>query len=140
MAKIISNPARVWAYVRNYIPVPVVAGMKGLGLERDGELIAGVLYEGYNGVNVWMHVATTPGKKWTMEFLRYCFYYPFVELGCKRVSGYVEDSNEAAKRFDEHLGFTREAVLRGAAADGGDVILYVMRREDCRYLSEADHG
>lgn len=140
MAKIISNPARVWAYVRRYVPVPVVAGMKGLGLERDGELIAGVLYEGYNGVNVWMHVATTPGKKWTMEFLRYCFYYPFVELGCKRVSGYVEDSNEAAKRFDEHLGFTREAVLRGAAADGGDVILYVMRREDCRYLQETDHG
>lgn len=140
MAKIISNPARVWAYVRNYTPVPVVSGMKGLGLERDGELIAGVLYEGYNGVNVWMHVAITPGKKLTMEFIRYCFYYPFVELGCKRVSGYVEDSNEAAKRFDEHLGFTREAVLRGAAADGGDVILYVMRREDCRYLSETDHG
>lgn len=141
MAKIISDPARVWAYVRNYIPVPVVAGMKGLGLERDGELIAGVLYEGYNGVNVWMHVAAAPGRRWlNREYLRYCFYYPFVELGCKRVSGYVEDSNEAAKRFDEHLGFTREAVLRGAAADGGDVILYVMRKEDCRYLSETDHG
>lgn len=141
MAKIISDPARVWAFVRNYIPVPVVAGMKGLGLERDGELIAGVLYEGYNGVNVWMHVAAVSGRRWlNREYLRYCFYYPFVELGCKRVSGYVEDSNEAAKRFDEHLGFTREAVLRGAAADGGDVILYVMRKEDCRYLSETDHG
>lgn len=140
MAKIISNPARVWAYVREQVPVPIVAGMKGLGLERDGELTAGVLYEGYNGVNVWMHVGITPGKKLTMEFIRYCFYYPFVELGCKRVSGYVEDSNEAAKRFDEHLGFTREAVLRGAAADGGDVILYVMRKEDCRYLSETDRG
>ena len=141
MAKIISDPARVWAFVRNYIPVPVVAGMKGLGLERDGELVAGVLYEGYNGVNVWMHVAAVSGRRWlNREYLRYCFYYPFVELGCKRVSGYVEDSNEAAKRFDEHLGFTREAVLRGAAADGGDVILYVMRKEDCRYLSETDHG
>jgi RimJ/RimL family protein N-acetyltransferase len=138
--RIISDPARVWAYVHEQVPVPVVAGMKGLGLERDGELIAGVLYEGYNRVNVWMHVATTPGKKWTMEFLRYCFYYPFVELGCKRVSGSVESSNLAAIRFDEHLGFEREAVLRGAASDGGDVILYVMWRDKCRYLPEQYHG
>ena len=112
--RIISDPARVWAYVHEQVPVPVVAGMKGLGLERDGELIAGVLYEGYNRVNVWMHVAAAPGRQWlNKEYLRYCFYYPFVELGCKRVSGYVEDSNEAAKRFDEHLGFTREAVCAG---------------------------
>lgn len=133
---IVSNPARVWEYVHRQVPVPIVAGMKGLGLERDGELIAGVLYEGYNRINVWMHVAATPGKRWSMEFLRYCFYYPFVELGCKRVSGYVEASNLAARRFDEHLGFEREAVLRGAASDGGDVILYVMWRDKCRYLQE----
>jgi hypothetical protein len=132
--QIVSDPARVWAYCSQYIPIPVVSGMKGLGLERDGEMIAGVIYEGFNGTNVWMHVATTPGKKWTMEYLRYCFYYPFEELGCKRVSGYVEASNEAARRFDEHLGFQQEAVLKGAATDGGDVILYVMRREGCRYV------
>ena len=132
--RIISDPARVWAYVHQQVPVPVISGMKGLGLERDGELIAGVLYEGFNGVNCWMHVATTPGKKWTMEYLRYCFYYPFVEVGLQRVSGAVDASNELARRFDEHLGFRQEAVLHGAAADGGDVILYVMRREDCRYV------
>lgn len=132
--RIVSDPARVWEYCKRQIPIPVVSGMKGLGLERDGELIAGVVYEGFNGTNVWMHVATTPGKKWTMEYLRYCFYYPFMEMGCKRVSGYVEASNKAAQRFDEHLGFKREAVLKEAATDGGDVILYVMRREDCRYV------
>ncbi len=131
---IISDPVRVWQYVRKQLPVPGSSGMRGIGLERDGELIAGVLYEGWNGVNTWMHVATTPGKKWTAAYLRYCFYYPFVELGCKRVSGYVEASNAAARRFDEHLGFRPEAILKGAAADGGDVILYVMWREECRYV------
>jgi RimJ/RimL family protein N-acetyltransferase len=113
----------------------MVAGMKGLGLERDNELVAGVIYEGWNGVNLWMHVAAEPGKRWmTRDYLRYCFYYPFEELGCKRVSGYVEASNEVARRFDEHLGFQQEAVLKGAATDGGDVVLYVMRRENCRFL------
>lgn len=133
--RIISDPARVWAFVKQQVPVNVVSGMKGLGLERDGELIAGVLYEGYNGVNVWMHVAADQTKRWlNRDYLRYCFQYPFDELGCKRVSGYVEASNADARRFDEHLGFKQEAVLTGAASDGGDVILYVMRREDCRYV------
>jgi len=112
----------------------MVAGSKGLGLEKDGELVAGVVYEGYNGVNVWMHVAIAPGERLTREYIRYCFHYPFIELGCRRVSGYVEANNEAARRFDEHIGFEQEAVLKGAATDGGDVILYVMRREDCRYV------
>lgn len=109
--------------------------MQGLGLEREGDLIAGVLYEGYTGHNIWMHVAAEPGKRWlNKEFLRSCFIYPFVQLGCDRVSGWVEGSNEDAKRFDEHLGFKQEAVLRGAARDGGDVILYVMWRDECRFL------
>jgi RimJ/RimL family protein N-acetyltransferase len=132
---IVSDPARVFAFCKERMPVSLVAGMKGLGLERDGELVAGVLYEGYNHHNIWMHVAAEPGKKWlNREFLRYCFHYPFVELGCNRVSGYVEAQNADARRFDEHLGFQQEAVLQGAASDGGDVILYVMRRDDCRYL------
>lgn len=136
MAKrIVSDPGRVWAYVHQKAGVPASANMKGLGLEQDGELIAGVLYEGFTGHNIWMHVAAEPGARWmTREFLRYCFYYPFVECGVDRVSGWVEDSNEAAKRFDEHLGFREEARLKGAARDGGDVILYVMWRKDCRYV------
>lgn len=136
MSRIVSDPGAVWSFLNDHgVTVPVISGMKGLGLERDGELVAGVLYEGYTHHNIWMHVAGKPGSRWmTREYLRYCFHYPFVELGCRRVSGWVEASNEAARRFDEHLGFKEEARLKGAARDGGDVILYVMWREDCRYV------
>lgn len=137
VTRVISDPARVFAFCKKRMPLSLVAGMKGVGLEKDGELIAGVIYEGYNQHNVWMHVAAEPGGRWlNKEYLRYCFHYPFVELGCKRVSGYVEASNSDARRFDEHLGFKQEAVLQGAASNGGDVILYVMWREDCRYLEK----
>jgi RimJ/RimL family protein N-acetyltransferase len=133
--RIVSDPGRVWAFANEREPIPFVAGMKGLGLERDGELVAGVVYERFNGVNVWAHIAAEPGSKWgTREYLRYCFYYPFVEMGVQRITGYVEASNAQARRLDEHLGFRQEAVLEGAARDGGDVILYVMRRGDCRYV------
>lgn len=129
----------VWKLVHAHTGVPASSTMKGLGLERNGELVAGVLYENWNGVNVFMHVAIPPGARLTRRFVRYCFQYPFLELKCHRVSGWVEASNYAARRFDEHLGFRQEAVLTGAASDGGDVILYVMRRDECRYL-ETDDG
>lgn len=131
---ITADRARVLEFVRKHVPLSLVENMTALGLERDGELIAGVIYEGFNGHNIWMHCAI-PGRL-TREFIRACFHYPFVQLGCKRVSGYVEASNAKARRFDEHLGFKPEARLRGAASDGGDVILYAMTREGCRYVAQ----
>ena len=134
---IVSNPGRVWSYVSQKSPVPISAGMQGLGVERDGNLIAGVLYEGYTGHNIWMHVAADPGKFWlNKKFLRSCFLYPFVQLGCQRVSGWVESSNQGARKLDEHLGFKQEAVLHGAARDGGDVLVYVMWRDECRFIRD----
>jgi RimJ/RimL family protein N-acetyltransferase len=56
-------------------------------------------------------------------------------LGCARVTAPVEAKNLAARKFNEHIGFTQEAAMKGAASDGGDIILYVMRREDCRYVN-----
>lgn len=110
-------------------------GMTAIGLRRGGELVAGVIYEGFNGRNIWMHVAALPGARWmTRRYLRACFIYPFEVAKVARVSGQVDASNTVARRFDEHLGFREEARLRGAAQDGGDVILYVMRREDCRHV------
>lgn len=133
---IVSNPARVWEFLNQLgVMHSMVGGMKGLGLERDGELVAGVIYEGFNGRNVWMHVGSVPGRRWLVrEYLRYCFEYPFNEMGVDRVSGYVESSNADARKFDEHLGFREEARLAGAAKDGSDVILYVMWRDECRFL------
>lgn len=109
--------------------------MTAIGLRRGGELVAGVIYEGFNGRNMWAHVAAEPGRRWLVrEYLFACFAYPFIVCGVDRLSGYVNASNTEARRFDEHLGFKEEARLRGAAPDGGDVILYVMWRDECRYL------
>lgn len=133
--RLISNPARVYDFVSKYMPMAMVAGMKGIGLEKDGELIAGALYEGFNGQNVWAHLAGKPGKRWmNRQFLWYGFHYPFNEMGVKRISGYVNASNTEARRLNEHFGYQEEARLKGAAPDGGDVILYVMWRENCRFL------
>lgn len=135
--RIISDPWTALKFVRKHYAMPASEHMKGISLERDGKVIAAVIYEGWNGSNVWMHVAAEPGGKWlTKEFLNYVFHYPFHEVGVQRISGWVEADNAQARRFDEHLGFRQEAVLKGAGNKGADVIVYVMKREDCRYGQE----
>ena len=100
----------------------------------EAKLLAGAWFEKYNGVNMNIHIAAMPGAAWlNREFLWYCFHYAFEICNCKRLTGYVEASNFAARRFDEHLGFELEFVQKDAAP-GGDMLVYVMWREKCRWL------
>ena len=65
---------RVLCFMREHMRMPVSEGMRAIGLERDGALVAGVLFEGFNGQNIWMHVAAEPGGRWmSRRFLGACF-------------------------------------------------------------------
>ena len=134
--KIVGGVARLLEFFNTILTLPASSDMQGLGLEKDGELVAAVIYEGFNGRNIFMHVAAVPGSRWmTRDFVRYVFHYPFNELGVDRITGYVDASNAAARRLDEHLGFKPEAVLHGASPDGGDMIFYVLRRSDFKHAN-----
>ena len=110
-------------------------GSIAIGLEEDNELIAGVAFNMYTKASICMHVAAMPGKRWmTRDFLWRSFAYPFIQLGCNRVTGLVREDNFVAQKFDEHLGFKREGLLRRACTDGQNMILYGMLREECRWL------
>lgn len=110
-------------------------GMRAIGLRKDGQLIAAAVYEGFNGCNMWVHLAAVPGARWmTRAYLRACFAYPFLVCGVQRLSGYVNESNAEARRLNEHFGYTVEATLKGAAPGGGDVLIYVMWRQGCRFI------
>lgn len=127
---------QVLSFVQTLIPgLPRVDGMRAIGLRRQGRFVAGVVYERFNGRSLWMHVAAEPGARWlTPTYRRACFAYPFLVCGVMAVRGYVDASNARSRALSEHMGCKVEARLTGAAADGGDVLIYVMRREDCRYV------
>lgn len=105
-----------------------------IGHERDGEIIAGVIYDNWNPANVFMHFAGSPGRNWcTRDFLKMVFGYAFNGLGCRRVSGFVPASNKKAVAFELSLGCTIEAVMKDAHPTGD---MYVMRmtRDECRWV------
>ena len=107
-----------------------------LGIANEaGVLLAGVVYQNYTKVDIHMHVAALPGRRWmSRHFLGECFRYPFEQLKCRRVTGLVPAKNAVAAKFDEHLGFTWEGRIRRILPDGDDVIVYGMLREECRFL------
>jgi len=104
-------------------------------MEEDGEIIGAVAYNMYTIASVSMHVVALPGKYWlTKDFLWRCFAYPFVQLGCKRVTALVREDNLYAQKFDENLGFKREGLIRQGCTDGSNLILYGMLKDECRFL------
>jgi RimJ/RimL family protein N-acetyltransferase len=113
-----------------------------ISIVDDDVMIATVLYTNYNRQNIEMHVASDGTKRWmTREFLRAVFAYPFEQLGCRRVTGVVQASNSAAYNFDKNIGFTLEGRMREASADGSDLLILGMMREECRFLElRGSHG
>jgi RimJ/RimL family protein N-acetyltransferase len=108
-------------------------GAAAIGLEENGKIIAGVVYDGYNGAQVCAHIAGI-GKRWlTRQFLWAIFDYPFNKLKVKRITGLVCSSNLDAQRFDEHLGFKYETRIKDGSPNG-DILIYGMYRQDCRFL------
>lgn len=108
---------------------------EALGLERDGCLVAGVVLDSYvSGARCCMHVAAE-GRDWlNREFLWLCFHYAFEQLGCNVVIGLVRSDNEAALRFDTHLGFEEVARIPGGSGDC-DLVILAMQRKTCRWLT-----
>ncbi len=109
-----------------------------IGLERRGELVAGIQYDNYNGASMVASIAVT--GRLTPEFLHYIFEYPYLECGIQVGLLYVSSANVKSQRFVEKLGFVRIASIEDADPHG-QLLLYQLRKEDCRFLTRRSrHG
>lgn len=126
-----------WVAERAGASVHAWAGYVCLGLEEEGELVAGVVMESFTGRSANMHVAGV-GRNWVnRNMIQTCFIYAFDHLGLQRLTGLVPASNTAALAFDLHLGFRHEYTLVDGAKDG-DLHILCMRRADCRFLPQEE--
>ena len=108
---------------------------QGIGILKDNEIVCGSAFDGYNGSSVQIHVALKPGARMTLEWIRAVFDYCFNKLKVKKIIGIVDSGNPQALRFDKHIGFVEEAVIKDAAKYG-DIHLLSMTRDQCKYLKD----
>lgn len=122
-----------WAQER--IGVPFRRDAYTLGLEKEGELVAVVVFDGFGETDCSMHIASDGTKAWMNKaLLLHAFAYPFDQLGLLRVTGLVPADNQAALAFDENLGFVREGYHPKAGPGGKDLVSLGLLKENCRFV------
>jgi RimJ/RimL family protein N-acetyltransferase len=107
------------------------ARSNALGLRKDGEIVAGVVYENWNGRSVFCHIAIE--SRMTPAYLAAIFDYPFNVCGVDKIVVPVSSGNSKALRLVGKMGFTEEARIHNADTNG-DIVFLTMARESCRFL------
>ena len=109
------------------------AKSQAIGLKQNGEFVAGVIYENWNRQSIVCHIAIS--GRLTPRYLAVIFDYPFNVCDVKKIIVPVDATNSKSVTLVEKMGFTEEARIKDGMADG-DMILYTLAKEDCKYLGE----
>ena len=102
-------------------PMPAYAS---IGYERDGELVAGVFFDGRTETNVYAHIASD-GTLLPVELLYATARFAYEQLGALRMTFSVRDDNQPCVQLVQAMGAQCEAILERAHANG-DVLLFVL--------------
>ncbi len=107
---------------------------KAIGVAREGKLICGVVYHNYRPPkNIEMSIASINPRWATKQNLQTFFNYPFLQLGCSRVTVITDAGNVKVQKFLERLGFQREGLLRDANPDD-DAVIYGILKSECKWI------
>lgn len=116
---------RVARFVGSQIDAIIYPPFTCMGIEKDGEIVGGAVFNCFTGHDVELTLA---GKVWTRRFLRAMGEYAFKQLGCGRIQMTTEQEDVA--RLAERLGAKREGVLRDKFGRGRDgIALGVLEKE-----------
>ena len=104
---------------------------EAIGLERDGELIAGVIYENWNHRSIVCHIAFL--GRLTTAYLAAVFHYPFEVCDVEKIIAPIRGDNHRAMALVQNMGFLEEARITDATPTG-DLVFFTLTREKCRFL------
>lgn len=106
---------------------------QALGLVRDGEIIAGVIFENFNGRSLVAHMAAT--GRLTPAYLGAIFDYAFNVCGVEKAICPVAETNTRSVGLVVNMGFAEEARIKDASPQG-DVLIYTLTKQNCRFLGD----
>ena len=142
MRLVYGRDAEVSHWVLKQIDVEKLDPCVAIGVEHKGRLIAGVVYNEYRGNDIRLHVAAISPRWATRKNISALLAYPFIQLGCKRITGVVRAKNKEARKFDEGIGFIYEGTVRKGAENGDDLIIYGMLKNEylnSKFAPKADN-
>lgn len=119
---------RVARMVSGLVGRQFVAPYTAMGLEKDGEVIGGVVFNVFEGAD--LHV-TVAGRGFSRGFLADVGEYVFRQLGCERMTVLTEQARIV--RIAEKLGGEIEGLLRNHFGRGRDAFLVGILKDDWKF-------
>jgi RimJ/RimL family protein N-acetyltransferase len=116
---------RVAKFVSDAIGKGLVPPFTCMGIERDGKIIAGVIFNVFEGCDVHVTVA---GRGWTRGFFAEVGQYVFGQLKCERMTALTEQ--ERVVNIALRLGGQIEGRLRNHFGRGRDAVIIGILKED----------
>jgi RimJ/RimL family protein N-acetyltransferase len=133
----IATGPEVGAWIAAHLESSFAPGsFEAIGLQRAGQLVAGVLYEQWNGSSIVTHIAIT--GRITPSFVAAIFDYPYNVCGVRKIIAPVWSDNARCIALVTNMGFREEARIVDATPTG-DIVLFTLTKTDCRFL-EARYG
>lgn len=107
-----------------------------IGIIRHGKLAAVAVFHQFRKPSIEISFVTAD-KQWaTPQTVRGILRYPFIQLGCKRLTAITEATNQSTRTFLCRLGF-REEGYHPDSFESGDAVSYgLLRRDATRWLAE----
>lgn len=111
---------------------------KAIGVVSNDQLIGAIVFHEYRVNDIQISVASI-SKRWLSKSILNAFFsYPFLQLGCDRVTSFIPKKNKQTREFVEGIGFKEEGNIRRGFLDD-DCIVYGMLYEECKWIKD-NHG
>ena len=97
-------------------------------------------FDSFLGKTCQIHVVNFNKKYTPRKLLSAVFEYAFKTAGVETLIGVVNSNNTDAMKYDQHLGFKEAYRFEGMHDDGGDIVLFEMKKSDCRFIREKKYA
>ena len=121
---------RVIEYVSSKIGRDIIPPCTAIGREKDGLIVAGVVFNIYTGPDIEITVASEPNQI-TRGLLQACGRYVFDQLGCLRAS--ITTEQHDVINLALRLGAQTEGLKRDAFGIGRNATILGILKEDWKF-------
>ena len=108
-----------------------------IGFVENDEVVGGLLFSGYDGHNIWVHLALDHPRVCKRSFIKMLFEYCFNTAKCGRITAMCKNGYERNERLLKGVGFTKEGVVRKVMKIDNEFVdgaIYGILKEDCKWV------
>src|SRR5574343_1668250 len=105
-------------------------------VDSRGVVRGQVAYDNWTENAVQAHMAVDTPVAWR-ALVKPAFEYPFRQAGKSVIVGFIPAGNARSVHLAKRLGLRETYRVRDGWANGEDVVVLEMRRDECRWLQEA---